>query len=70
MAVDLNYDPAVTRFLELATNEGAHTINGVGMLVHQAALAAALVIDDDPRAAAGYANDFRSATQAERAPRC
>ncbi len=70
VAVDLNYDPPVTRFLELATNEGARAINGVGMLVHQAALAAALVIDDEPRAAAGYANDFRTAAQKELAPRC
>lgn len=70
VAVDLNYDPPVTRFLELATNEGARAINGLGMLVHQAALAAALVIDDDPRAAAGYANNFRTAVQKEHAPRC
>ncbi len=70
VAVDLNYDPPVTRFLELAVNEGARAINGVGTLVHQAALAAALVIDGDPRAAAGYANDFRIAAQKERVPRC
>ncbi len=69
-AVDLNYDPPVTRFLELAALEGARAMNGVGTLVHQAAMAAALVIDDDPRAAAGYANDFRTAAQKERAHRC
>lgn len=69
-AVDLNYDPPLTRFLELAANEGARAINGVGTLVHQAALAAALLIDDDPRAAAVYANDFRTAACKERASRC
>ncbi len=69
-AVDLNYDPSVTRFLELAANEGARAINGVGTLVHQAALAAALLIDADPRAAAVYANDFQTAAHEERASRC
>lgn len=34
---DLVYNPAKTKFLELAESQGAVTINGIKMLVHQAA---------------------------------
>lgn len=39
LAVDLVYQPAVTPFLKAATDRGARTLGGLGMLVHQAALA-------------------------------
>jgi len=38
LAVDLVYAPEVTPFLHAATQAGAATRNGLGMLVHQAAL--------------------------------
>lgn len=38
-AVDLVYEPAVTPFLAAAAARGAATVGGIGMLVHQAALA-------------------------------
>ena len=38
LVVDLVYHPAVTPWLEAARSRGARTANGVGMLVHQAAL--------------------------------
>jgi shikimate dehydrogenase len=37
--VDLVYDPPVTPLLAEAARRGAVAVNGVGMLVHQAALA-------------------------------
>ena len=38
MVVDLVYHPPVTAWLEAAADRGATTANGLGMLVHQAAL--------------------------------
>ncbi len=38
LVVDLVYHPAVTPWLEAARRRGARTANGLGMLVHQAAL--------------------------------
>jgi shikimate dehydrogenase len=38
VAVDLVYHPAVTPWLEVARSRGAEVLNGLGMLVHQAAL--------------------------------
>ncbi len=60
LAVDLNYDPLVTPFLRAARDHGARTLNGYGMLVHQACLGAALLIDGDPSAAESYEDDFRA----------
>lgn len=39
LAVDLVYQPAATVFLKAASESGARTLGGLGMLVHQAALA-------------------------------
>ena len=36
--VDLIYHPLQTEFLKNASRIGAHTMNGIGMLIHQAAL--------------------------------
>ena len=58
LAVDLNYEPPLTPFLEAARERGARTLNGYGMLVYQACLGAALVIDGDPSAAESYEEDF------------
>lgn len=38
LAVDLVYAPRPTRWLQLAAGQGARTLDGLGMLVHQAAL--------------------------------
>jgi shikimate dehydrogenase len=38
LAVDLVYHPAITPWLEAARSRGAQVLNGLGMLVHQAAL--------------------------------
>ncbi len=38
VAVDLVYHPATTPWLAAAADQGATTVNGLGMLVHQAAL--------------------------------
>ncbi len=71
LAVDLNYDPPVTAFLKAAHDGGLRTLNGIGTLIHQAALSAALVLDDDPSAAESYEEDFRAAAHeiARRGPR-
>lgn len=58
LAVDLNYEPPVTPFLRAARDCGARTLNGLGMLVHQACLGAALAFDGDPAAAESYEEDF------------
>lgn len=63
LAVDLNYAPPVTPFLEAAHAAGARTLNGLGMLIHQACLGAALVLDDDPAAAEAYEEDFWAAAR-------
>ncbi|PPA71481.1 shikimate dehydrogenase [Jeotgalibacillus proteolyticus] len=39
LAVDIIYNPLETEFLKRAKAEGADTLNGVGMFVHQGALA-------------------------------
>ncbi len=39
VAIELAYNPPVTGFMEAARTAGARTENGLGMLVHQAALA-------------------------------
>lgn len=39
IVVDIVYEPAVTPLLAAAGERGATTVNGVGMLVHQAAIA-------------------------------
>jgi shikimate dehydrogenase len=39
VVVDLVYHPATTALMEAARQQGATAVNGVGMLVHQAALA-------------------------------
>jgi shikimate dehydrogenase len=39
LVVDLIYHPAVTPLLTEAAARGARTLNGLGMLVHQAAVA-------------------------------
>lgn len=36
---DIIYNPKMTTFLQHANNDGAKTINGLGMLIHQGALA-------------------------------
>jgi shikimate 5-dehydrogenase len=38
IAVDLVYNPLRTRFLDVAARGGARTIDGLGMLIEQAAL--------------------------------
>jgi shikimate dehydrogenase len=38
LVVDLIYTPAVTPLMEAARKRGAHAVNGLGMLIHQAAL--------------------------------
>lgn len=58
LAVDLNYAPPVTPFLRAARAAGARTLNGIGMLIHQACLGAALLLDGDPAAAESYEEDF------------
>lgn len=63
LAVDLNYSPPVTAFLRAAHDCGVRTLNGIGMLVHQACLGAALLIDRDASAAESYEDDFRAAVR-------
>ncbi|HWD51990.1 MAG TPA: shikimate dehydrogenase [Acidimicrobiales bacterium] len=48
LAVDLVYHPAVTPWLEAARNRGAEVLNGLGMLVHQAALQLELWTGQEP----------------------
>lgn len=45
LAYDLVYNPAKTRFMEIAENCGALAVNGLGMLVHQAAEAFKICTD-------------------------
>ncbi len=39
LVYDLVYNPPKTRFIELAEANGVKAVNGLGMLIHQAALA-------------------------------
>ena len=48
LVVDLIYDPMVTPLLEAARDRGAVTVNGLGMLIHQAAHAFRLWTAEDP----------------------
>jgi shikimate dehydrogenase len=48
LVVDLVYHPAVTPWLEAVREGGASVVNGLGMLVHQAALQLALWTGLDP----------------------
>jgi shikimate dehydrogenase len=48
LVVDLIYHPPLTRFVELARAQGATAVNGLGMLVHQAARAFRLWTGEDP----------------------
>ena len=47
LVADLVYDPAVTPLLEAARANGATTVNGLGMLIHQAAHAFRLWTGED-----------------------
>jgi shikimate dehydrogenase len=48
LVVDLIYAPAVTPLLRAARERGARTANGLGMLIHQAALQFRLWTGEDP----------------------
>jgi shikimate dehydrogenase len=48
VVVDLVYHPRTTPWLEAARARGASVSNGIGMLVHQAALQLAIWTGDDP----------------------
>ena len=48
VVVDLVYDPPVTPLLLLARERGAVAVNGLGMLIHQAAAAFRLWTGEDP----------------------
>jgi shikimate dehydrogenase len=48
MVVDLVYAPSVTPLLEAARGRGAVGVNGLGMLIHQAALQIRLWTGEDP----------------------
>jgi shikimate dehydrogenase len=50
--VDLVYHPTSTPLVEMARRRGASAVNGVGMLVHQAALAFTLWTGEDAPLAA------------------
>ena len=63
LAVDLHYAPPLTAFLEAAHAAGARTLNGFGMLIHQACLGAALLVEKDPAAAESYEEDFWAAAR-------
>jgi shikimate dehydrogenase len=52
LVVDLVYDPPWTPLLDAARAAGAATANGLGMLLHQAALAFRLWTGEDPPLAA------------------
>lgn len=46
--VDLVYQPVLTPFLAAAAERGARTIDGIGMLVHQAGLSVSRFTGEDP----------------------
>jgi shikimate dehydrogenase len=52
LVVDLIYAPAVTPLLAAARERGARAVNGLGMLIHQAALQFRLWTREDPPLAA------------------
>lgn len=52
LVVDLVYNPAVTPLVSEARSRGATAVNGLGMLIHQAALAFRLWTGEDPPLAA------------------
>lgn len=47
IVADLIYHPLETRWMRLAAEQGAHTVDGLGMLVHQAALQQQIWLGDD-----------------------
>ena len=47
VVADLIYHPLVTRWLSAAADRGARTVDGLGMLVHQAALQQRIWLGDD-----------------------
>lgn len=47
VVADLVYHPLETRWMTAAAERGAHTVDGLGMLVHQAALQQRIWLDDD-----------------------
>lgn len=63
LVVDLNYAPLVTALLRAARAAGARTMNGLGMLIHQACLGAAWLIEGDAAAAESYEEDFWAAAR-------
>lgn len=48
VVIDLVYHPAVTPLLAAARDQGLRTVNGLGMLIHQAAHAFRLWTSEDP----------------------
>jgi shikimate 5-dehydrogenase len=48
LVVDLVYEPLLTPFLAAAKERGAGAVNGLGMLIHQAARAFRLWTGEDP----------------------
>jgi shikimate dehydrogenase len=48
LVVDLVYSPALTPLVEMARSRGATAVNGLGMLIHQAALSFRLWTGEDP----------------------
>ena len=63
LVVDLNYAPLATGVIRAARAAGVRTLNGLGMLIHQACLGAALILDGDPAAAESYEQDFWGAAR-------
>jgi shikimate dehydrogenase len=66
VVVDLVYHPAVTPLLAAARERGLRTVNGLGMLIHQAALAFRLWTGEDPPLEAMSAAAVASLGQRER----
>jgi shikimate dehydrogenase len=48
LVADLVYHPAITPLVEVARQRGATAVNGLSMLIHQAALAFRLWTGDEP----------------------
>lgn len=63
LVVDLNYAPLATGVIRAARAAGARTLNGLGMLIHQACLGAAMMLEGDPAAAESYEEDFWAAAR-------